>query len=117
MKRVVKRKATVGRPAGRKPILTLRIDAALLDRLKRSSEKDGRTVTDETVRRLELSFDRQDLLTEVLRLTVGAEMAALLWGEMALLAEIAERRGPARQVSFGRDAEGNLYTGNSEGRK
>ena len=117
MKKAKSKRPTVGRPPGRKPILTLRIDATLLDRLRRSSEKSDRTVTEETVRRLELSFDRQDLLTEVLRLTVGEEVAALLNDQIVQLAELGEDGRPARQVTFGRDTDGNLYTDISEGRK
>jgi hypothetical protein len=112
-----KSKSLIGRPAGRKPMLNLRIEPVLHDRLKQSSEQRGSTLSEETVRRIEHTFDREDLLTEVLTLTVGKEMAHLLSGEMPLLAELAEASGTVREVCFYRDESGALHTRKSAGRK
>ncbi|MGX1323744.1 hypothetical protein AB7M17_007197 [Bradyrhizobium sp. USDA 377] len=62
MKKTKSKPAKVGRPSGRKPLLNLRIEPALHDRLKRSSEQSGRTISEETVRRLEQSFSEETAL-------------------------------------------------------
>ena len=74
MKKAKSKPAKVGRPAGRKPLLNLRIEQALHDRLKQSSERNGRTLSDEAVRRLEESFSSQNRnLLEALLLAIAEE--------------------------------------------
>ena len=50
----------MARKAKEVPHLRLRVEAALLSRLQKSAEKNGRTLTGEIVHRLEGSFNQND---------------------------------------------------------
>jgi hypothetical protein len=72
-----------GRPTqeatpGTKVSLGLTVTADLKARLDEEAQRTGRTQSQEAQWRLELSFDRQDLLNEVLTLAYGPQTAALL---------------------------------------
>jgi hypothetical protein len=72
-----------GRPTqeatpGTKVSLGLTVTADLKARLDQEAQRTGRTQSQEAQWRLELSFDRQDLLDEVLTLAYGPQTAALL---------------------------------------
>lgn len=63
---------------GTKVSLGLTVTADLKARLDEEARSTGRTQSQEAQWRLELSFDRQDLLDEVLTLAYGPQTAALL---------------------------------------
>ena len=72
-----------GRPTqeatpGTKVSLGLTVTADLKARLDQEARRTGRTQSQEAQWRLERSFDRQDLLDEVLALAYGPQTAALL---------------------------------------
>jgi hypothetical protein len=58
--------------------LKVRMREPLRARLEKAAKLRGESLNAETVRRLEHSFDIQDLLTETLALTFGRHLAALL---------------------------------------
>ena len=45
-------KKRIGRPPGRRPVLALRIDQSMYDDIQRTSKEAGRTMAEETIRRL-----------------------------------------------------------------
>ena len=62
------------------PHLRIRLDARLLDRLEKSREKSGRTLTGEISDRLERSFQREDtaeLITRAARKTAAGTMTMI----------------------------------------
>jgi hypothetical protein len=73
-----------GGPPKRKPkdgervALSLRMTPALKRRLDAAAEKGGRSLSQEAEVRLERSFDHQDLLSEVLTIAYGKELAGVL---------------------------------------
>jgi hypothetical protein len=76
-------KQRLGRPlkrpaAGRRFSLGLKVTAATKTRLDNAARASGRTQSQEAEVRIERSFDRQDLLPEVLSLAYGKRAASLL---------------------------------------
>jgi hypothetical protein len=72
-----------GRPttagiAGRKSTLSIRASADLKARLDVAAKNSGKSLSQEAEGRLESSFERGDLLDEVLQLAYGPQLAALL---------------------------------------
>lgn len=72
-----------GRPTkapapGAKASLGLKVTASLKKRLEEAAEASGRTQSQEAEYRLERSFDRADLMWEVMELSYGREAAALI---------------------------------------
>jgi hypothetical protein len=53
-------KKKIGRPAGRRPLLNLRVDQSLHDRLSHAADAANQTLAAETVRRLNASFSIED---------------------------------------------------------
>jgi hypothetical protein len=62
LKRAKPKKKKVGRPAGRRPVLALRIDQSLYDDLSNLSAKSGNTLAEETVRRIGKSFADEEIV-------------------------------------------------------
>lgn len=90
MKRAKAKKAKVGRPEGRRPVLALRIDQPIYDKLADAAAAvPGRTVAEETARRITRSFQDEDLLgsPEVRRLTSMVAYTFAAAGEGASHAE------------------------------
>jgi len=80
---MTREKKRVGRPtkkakAGERVPLGLRVTAELKSRLDDAAKRSGRSQSQEAEFRIERSFDRQDLLTEVLTLRFGETVARLL---------------------------------------
>src|SRR4029079_5578159 len=79
----LRRKNFGGRP-GRKPKpgervhLGIRVTVEMKRRLEAAAAKTGRSQSQEAEMRLERSCERQDLLSEVLTLTYGRELAGIL---------------------------------------
>jgi hypothetical protein len=72
-----------GRPAlppdpTKKSQLSVMVTATIKLRLEQEARRQGRTMSQEAEARLERSFDRQDLLTEVMEPTYGGQTMALL---------------------------------------
>jgi hypothetical protein len=72
-----------GRPTkeaveGKRYALGLRVSADVKSRLDNGAKANGRTQSQEAEWRLQLSYDREDLLTEVLELKFGPSLAGLL---------------------------------------
>ena len=65
-------------PPGEKASLGLKVTAALKARLEAAAEQSGRTQSQEAEARLERSFDRLDLMPEVLELAYGRQAAGLM---------------------------------------
>ncbi len=63
---------------GERVALSLRMTPALKRRLDAAAEKGGRSLSQEAEVRLERSFDHQDLLSEVLTIAYGKELAGIL---------------------------------------
>jgi len=80
--------------------LGVRVTAELKRKLDAAAEQSGRSQSQEAELRLEHTFDRQDLLSEVLTLAYGKEIAAdLMWlGETMVL----ERRDRDDPLEFAR---------------
>jgi len=75
--------ARIGRPpkpptSGEKVSLGLKVTANIKRRLDRAARESGRTQSQEAESRIERSFDREDLLSEVLALAYGRETAGIL---------------------------------------
>lgn len=71
-------KKAMGRPKGRKPLLNLRIEQDLLDQLKAAGEEQDRTVAEETVRRLRLTFSDQEMWGDERTYAVMKSFAAVI---------------------------------------
>ena len=72
-----------GRPAlppdpTKKSQLSVMVTATIKLKLEQEARRQGRTMSQEAEARLERSFDRQDLLTEVMEPTYGGQTMALL---------------------------------------
>jgi hypothetical protein len=72
-----------GRPTkqptpGEKASLGLKVTAALKQRLETEARRQGRSQSEEAEARLERTFDRQDLLADVMEATYGRQTMALL---------------------------------------
>ena len=72
-----------GRPAlppdpTKKSQLSVMVTATIKLKLEHEARRQGRTISQEAEARLERSFDRQDLLTEVMEPTYGGQTMALL---------------------------------------
>jgi hypothetical protein len=68
-----------GRPSvGERVKLGLRVTPTMKERLDRAAEESGRSQSQEAEFRLERSFDRTDLLQEVLKLAYGEDVGARL---------------------------------------
>jgi hypothetical protein len=77
-----------GRP-GERISLGLKVTAQTKERLDREAKKNGRTQSQEAELRLERSFERNDLLADVLSLAYGRPLAGLL----VALGEAMDRAG------------------------
>src|SRR5262249_15179808 len=75
--------------------LGVRVTAALKRKLDAAAEQSGRSQSQEAELRLEHTFDRQGLLSEVLTLAYGKEIAAdlMLFGEMMRRRDVREIGG------------------------
>jgi hypothetical protein len=89
----------IGAPPKRDPLpgerftIATRVRPELKRRLDAAAEESGRSQAQETELRLERSFDRTDLLTEVLTLAYGEEIAVDLMRLGAEMKARAERAG------------------------
>jgi hypothetical protein len=88
MARAAKKK--IGRPAGRKPVLALRVEQEIIDKLSSAAAlaPGGRTIAEETVRRLQRSFREDEVIG-------GPEIADLAHTVTALFAFVAKREAIA----------------------
>jgi len=68
----------VGRPEGRKPLLNLRVEQTLHDRLTAAAGKSGRTISEETVSRLTRTFADEEFYGTELRRVIDM-FAAAFW--------------------------------------
>lgn len=59
VKKAKAKKGKVGRPEGRRPVLALRLDQPIYDQLTAAAAAAGRTVAEETARRLTQSFKNE----------------------------------------------------------
>jgi TraY domain len=64
--------------ASKRLSLGLKVTPQIKERLERAAEESGRTQSQEAEVRLELSFNREDLLGEAMSLAYGRELAGLL---------------------------------------
>jgi predicted transcriptional regulator len=83
----------------------LRVTPELKQRLDAAAEASGRSQSQEAEFRLERSFDRTDLLAEVLTLAYGEEAAALLREAGDLVHSRRVRTDILRQIIFDSYAE------------
>lgn len=81
---------------GERVQLSFRVTPEVKRLLDAAAEASGRSQSQEAEYRLQASFDRQDLLTEVLTLAYGEEIAATLVGIGNGMS--ARRLGPAAQA-------------------
>lgn len=104
------------KPRGRPPLppaekraknFTFRSRGDMHDKLSEAASLNERSISEEIERRLERSFDHQDLLTEVVTLAYGEQMAGLL-REMAPSIRALANLGPNRTLTFSSDAKGKL---------
>lgn len=65
-------------PPGEKASLGLKVTASLKARLEESANESGRTQSQEAEYRLERSFDRQNILRDVLELSYGPHLAGFV---------------------------------------
>jgi hypothetical protein len=103
-----------GRPTqeatpGTKVSLGLTVTAGLKARLDQEAQRTGRTQSQEAQWRLELSFDRQDLLDDVLTLAYGPQTAALL-SVMGHAVSMIERRNNKEDLLTTPEGYANLST-------
>jgi hypothetical protein len=89
-----------GRPTkdpvpGQKMSLGLKVTAEVKSRLDRAARKSGRTQSQEAEMRIERSFDREALLSEVLSLAYGRETAGLLIMLGVTMKAVADRSSRA----------------------
>lgn len=73
-------KKRIGRPEGRKPLLNLRVDQSLHDRLAAAAASAGRTISEETVSRLARSLGNEEVFGSELRQVVDMVGAAFWLG-------------------------------------
>jgi hypothetical protein len=83
----------MGRPTkpptpGERVPLSLRVTAEIRDRLEKAAVEKGRSLSQEAELRIERSFDREELLPEVLTLAYGKPVADVLIDRRTLLAKI-----------------------------
>jgi hypothetical protein len=76
-------KKRMGRPTkpptpGERVPLSLRVTAEIRERLEKAAVEKGRSLSQEAELRIERSFDREELLPEVLRLAYGKSVADVL---------------------------------------
>lgn len=76
MKKAKAKKGKVGRPEGRRPVLALRLDQQIYDQLTAAAATAGRTVAEETARRLTESFKNEDALGDAEMQRVATWMAS-----------------------------------------
>lgn len=97
----VKKKKPPESPAKRVP-LSLRVTPAMKESLEEAAGKNGRSLTQEIELRLERSFERQDLLRDMLEIGYGRHLA----GMVMLIANTARIAGMAAHATKGAaDAE------------
>ena len=95
----MKREKKFGGRPGRKPKsgervhLGFRVTPELKNRLETVAHDKGRSQSQEAELRLERSFDREDLLVEVLKLTYGPELAGILLSIGSTLQDIGPQAG------------------------
>jgi hypothetical protein len=65
----------IGRPAGRKPLLNLRVDPSLHQRLAKAAADSGRAMSEEAVRLLDYGLQSRSLLEQAINLTFGPTIA------------------------------------------
>jgi hypothetical protein len=94
----VLRRRKFGAPQKRNPApgerfqIGIRVTSELKRRLDEAAERSGRSQSQEVELRLERSFDREDLLGEVLSLAYGKEAAALLMALGLIMGESSDLR-------------------------
>jgi hypothetical protein len=64
----------IGRPSGRKPLLNLRVEPSLHNRLRDAATTSGRTVSEEAVRLIDYGLQSQTLLEQAINLAFGPEI-------------------------------------------
>src|SRR5260370_32637039 len=94
--------------------LRVRMKEPLRAALEAEARKKGHSLNAEAVHRLERSFDRQDLLTEVLTLAFSAEMADLLRQATPEIKAFASDK-PRQTLRFWRDRHSKLHVEFYEG--
>jgi hypothetical protein len=92
-----KPKKRIGRPTrppkpGERVTLGLRVTAELKNRIEGAANEKGRSLSQEAEFRLERSFDREELLPEVLTLAYGKPMAKVLIAKRPQLVKLGERK-------------------------
>jgi hypothetical protein len=115
-KRGVRR--SVGRPRqepepGERVQLSFRVTPELKRRLDAAATESGRSQSQEAEFRLERSFDRQDLLPQVMSLNYGKELAGVLmllgtvmiWADAFHRVDNKEPRGPSHKWAWAPDAD------------
>jgi hypothetical protein len=69
------RKTKIGRPAGRKPLLNLRVDPSLHRRLEQAAAASGRTISEEAVRLMDYGLQSPSILEQAIKFTFGTDGA------------------------------------------
>ena len=87
----------IGRPTGRKPLLNLRIEQKLLDQLKAAAEQEKRVISEEVIRRLDRSFEVEDLITDTLGGPALRNHALSMLGRFAAAGQEAAQGRPAQE--------------------
>jgi hypothetical protein len=82
--------------AGKRVSLGLKVTGATKARLDAAARQSGRTQSQEAEDRIEHSFDREDLLSEVLTIAYGKEVAAILM----MLGEVIQTTGSWESRKF-----------------
>jgi hypothetical protein len=98
------KKPKIGRPSGRKPLLNLRIEPSLHDRLKTASAASGRTISEEAVRLIDYGLQSQNLLEQAINLAFGPEITGDLMRigrvmQNAALRATSEAAGPPVDIA------------------
>ncbi|MBB5045942.1 hypothetical protein HNR60_000677 [Rhodopseudomonas rhenobacensis] len=90
--------------------LKLRFSERLRRRLEKAADESGDSMNAEIIRRIERSFEKQDLLTEVLTLAYGPQMAGLLREVTPAIRAFADS-GLNQTLTISRDVKGSLKVG------
>src|SRR4051794_26300370 len=80
---------------GKKSPLNMRTTPQLREKIEKAAGESGRSLVQEVEYRLERSFDRQDLLTEILTLRFGSGMADMMvrFGDDETIREAVKKGG------------------------
>jgi hypothetical protein len=95
-KKAKAKKSKVGRPEGRRPVLAMRIDQALYDKIAKVAATAGRSVAEEAAGRLNLSIIRNDAELR----WIDAENQVRMWLDEQAAALKNEREAALRQWGY-----------------